>query len=529
MKKIVAFILLSSFAFSQTPHIDWIKYFGGTNPNNVIPGYLGSYDAQSIQKTSDGGYVIAGVTSVASAESVDYHGSLDGFVVKLNSNYETEWSRCYGTAGTEKIWEIKQTLDGGYVFTGTQYSAATHGDYWIGRLSSTGDLLWQKTYGGSLDDVAESIEVLNTGEFLVAGTTSSSDNYIAATFPFNNHGNSDYWVIKLDSNGNFIFGRPLGGASVDICHTMVSNPDGSYVVAGETTSHDGQVNCPNLYSPCESSIWIAKVANNNFIYNTWASCFSPIMPSANFYNIPYRIIKTNDAGYLIVGQRQDHFDSHIGADFWAIKIDSDGNEMWQNCYGGTKDDVASSVRQTSDGGYIIVGYTYSSNDQVIINYSTNNLMPNAWMIKINANGALQWQKSVSGRYNNFFYDVVEANPNEYIAVGTGPWMGNEGDYTECNGRQFMAVKISTTALNVNENDLSDFSLELFPNPTSSLIHYKTNAIIKSVSYTDISGRCVLESHSDTITETDISSLSSGIYLVKISNGVTSTSRKIIKE
>lgn len=525
MKKIVAFLLVSSFAFSQTPHVDWIKYFGGANPPNTT----GSYEAQSIQKTSDGGYIIAGVTSVANPEAVDYHGNIDGFVVKLNSNYETEWSRCYGTEGTDWISEIKQTSDGGYVFTGNQYSVATNRDYWIGRISSTGDLLWQKNYGGSLEDVAESIEVLNTGEFLVAGTTNSSDSYITATYPFNNHGSSDYWVIKLDSNGNFIFGRTLGGGSSDNCHTLVANPDGSYVVAGETYSHDGQVNCPNLYSPCETSIWLAKVANNNFIYNTWATCFRPLMPSANFWNIPYKIIKTNDGGYLIVGRRQDNFDSHGGADFWAIKIDADGNDVWQNYYGGSKDDEASSVIQTSDGGYIIVGNTYSSNDQVTINYSTGNIFQNAWMIKINAIGILQWQKSVSGSKTNFFSDVVEAHPNEYIAVGMAPWNGNQGDYTDCNSRQFMAVKISTTALSTEENTSLDSNLELYPNPTNSILNFKAKEKIKSVIIYDVSGRSVLELNSENITNTDISSLSNGIYIVKLSSDNSSTSINIVKK
>ncbi len=164
------------FLVSTAMAAEWAETYGGT----------GIDWAYSIQQTSDGGYVVAGSTSSFG----DTYG--DVWILKLDSNGDIEWQKTYGGDDWDLANSIRQTSDGGYVVAGRTLSfGAGYRDVWILKLDSNGDIEWQKTYGGDNGETISSIQQTSDGGYVVAGVTGSFGA-----------GLSDFWILKLDSNGN---------------------------------------------------------------------------------------------------------------------------------------------------------------------------------------------------------------------------------------------------------------------------------------------------------------------------------------
>ncbi|MDI6733382.1 MAG: hypothetical protein QME16_05630, partial [Planctomycetota bacterium] len=166
---------------TSTGSIDWQKTYGGT----------GSDSAQSIQQTSDGGYIVAGVTQSFGTGSADF------WVLKLTSTGSIDWQKTYGGTGYDRANSIQQTADGGYVVAGntTSFGAGSN-DFWVLKLNNDGTVAWQKTYGGTGGETANSIRQTADGGYIVAGNT-----------PSFGAGSADFWVLKLNPDGTC---PPLG-------------------------------------------------------------------------------------------------------------------------------------------------------------------------------------------------------------------------------------------------------------------------------------------------------------------------------
>ena len=228
--------------------------------------------ARSIQQTSDGGYIVAGSTESFGAGGIDF------WVLKLTSTGEIEWQRTYGGIYWDETYSIQQTSDGGYIVAGFTLSfGAGDDDSWILKLNSAGAIEWQHTYGGSKDDKFRSIQQTSDGGYIVAGDTASFGAV-----------NNNFWILKVDSSGDIEWQRAYGGNSGDYAYSIQQTSDGGYIVAGYTLSFG-----------VESS------------------------------------------------------------DFWILKLGSSGDIEWQHTYGGDFVDHAYSIQQTSDGGYIVAGETGS--------------------------------------------------------------------------------------------------------------------------------------------------------------------------
>jgi uncharacterized delta-60 repeat protein len=192
--------------------VAWQKRYGGVNDDGE---YL-----IAIQQTSDGGYIVAGYTDSFGA------GGGDIWVLKLNSNGSVSWQKTYGGTSLDFAWSIQQTSDGGYIVAGRAGSfGAGSNDFWVLKLNSNGTVLWQKTYGGPNDEFANSIQQTSDGGYIVAGLTQSFGA-----------GGSDLWVLKLNSDGTVCWQKTYGGTSGDIANSIYQTSDGRYVVAGHTNS-----------------------------------------------------------------------------------------------------------------------------------------------------------------------------------------------------------------------------------------------------------------------------------------------------
>lgn len=509
-KILVAFLLTSNFYQAQDIKIDWTKYFGGERGL-----------AKRIIKSSDGGFLIVGNTESEHPEAVGFKGKTDGYVVKVNANFDLEWSKVFGTAFGDYIKDVKQTRDGGYIFVGWVGIKAY--DLWAVKLDYLGNIIWDKNFGGSEYDYAESVEETQNGKFIITGSTRSSDGDVSQ-----NLGYSDYWVVTLDTDGSLISEKSFGGSENDFGMASVINSDGTFLIAGESLSKNYNVNCRKPVLTCESDFWIFKSNSSNTI--EWTQCFGSERYGANYFNRANDIIQTTDNGYVIVGSGYDSWVANTfgKSDFWIRKIDANGNLEFKNFYGGSKHDKAYSVKQTLDGGYIIVGESRSSDDQV----NTEHLIPsyikqNGWIVKTDKTGNLEWQKVIGGSGYDLIYDVIELSLNNYIVVGRS-W-SNDYDFKESEGRGFWASKISVTpSLNINNNSLTQ--LTVYPNIVDNTLFIKTKSQIKSVEITDVNGRKINNFYSSKKIESlDVTSLSSGVYFLTLSDGFNTSIKKIIKK
>ncbi len=313
----LAQVLLISFEAvraSADPSSSWSKTFGGTDED----------EAYSVIQTSDGGYALAGYTF-----SYDT-GETEARLVKTDSSGNEEWNKTFGGENFAATYSVIQTSDGGYALAGYTSSSATGGrDFWLVKTDSSGNEEWSKTFGGSGNDLGESVVQTSDGGYVIAGYTSS---YGA--------GSSDFWLVKTDSSGNEEWSKTFGGGGQDEAYSVIQTSDGGYALAGYTGS----------YGAGEANYWLVKTDSSGNM--EWSENFD-----GGYLDAAYSVIQTSDGGYALAGYAGAYGIGNY--DFWLVKTDSSGNEEWSKTFGGTATDKARSVIQTSDGGYAIAGRTKS--------------------------------------------------------------------------------------------------------------------------------------------------------------------------
>jgi len=327
----------------------------------------------SVQQTSDGGYIITGCTNSYGA------GNRDVWLIKTDASGNKVWDKILGGTGNDVGNSARQTTDGGYIITGwTDSWGAWAGDAWLIKTDVSGNRLWDKTFGGSGCDVGNSVQQTSDGGYITIGYTESFGAGIR-----------DVWLIKTDSLGNKVWDKTFGGTHDDVGNSVQQTHDGGYVVAG-TTLLDGTI---------FPAIWLIKtdasgkkVWDRTFGGSHWEDCCS--------------VQQTFDGGYIIGASICPHGEG--SADVLLIKTDSLGSKVWDRTFGGTSSSGANSVRQTSDGGYIIVGSTDSCGEGG----------QDVWLIKTDASGNNVWDKTFGGADYDEGRSVQQTSDGGYVVAGS---------------------------------------------------------------------------------------------------------------
>jgi len=426
-----------------------------------------------------------------------------------------EWQKCLGGTDVDYAYSIQQTSDGGFIVAGETLSndgdvSGNHGtwDAWVVKLNSLGDIEWQKCLGGTNSDYANSIQQTSDGGFIVAGLTYSYDGDVSG-----NHGYSDYWVVKLNSSGNIEWQKCLGGTNDDWAYSIQQTSDGGFIVAGETGSNDGDVSGNQE----GDGAWVVKLNSSGAIL--WQKCLGGYDWD---YAYSYSIQQTSDGGFIVAGESWsndgDVLGNHGGYDYWVVKLNSLGDIEWQKCLGGSSDDYAYSIQQTSDSGFIVAGYTWSNDGDVSGNHGGYDY----WVVKLNSSGAILWQKCLGGTGGEVASSIQQTIDGGFIVAGeTGG--SNDGDVSGYHGNyDAWVVKLTKEPERINE--IENYNLfSIYPNPfTENAIITFDNP--KNEKYrlliTDVTGKVVMEIneiYGNTV-EIDGSNLSAGVYVFELTCG-----------
>ena len=348
---------------NNTGTIEWQKLLGGS-------GFEG---ANSIQQTSDGGFIIAGVSHSNDGDVTGNHGNADYWIVKLTNTGIIEWQKSLGGSSLDYATSIQQTNDGGYILAGASSSndgdvSGNQGldDFWIVKLSSAGTIEWQESLGGTSNDRANDILQTIDGGYVVVGSTESSSGDVS-----NNSGTWDYWVVKLNNAGIIEWQNSLGGSSFEDAKSIQQTIDGGYVVAGYSTSTDGNVSS----NQGNADFWILKLTDVGIV--EWQKSLGG---SAD--DIAFSLNLCNDGGFIVAGQSSSNdgdVSGNLGSvDFWVVKLTSIGTLEWQKSLGGTNAEWAYAVQQTMDGGYIVAGQSGSNDGDVSGNHGNYDY----WVVKL---------------------------------------------------------------------------------------------------------------------------------------------------
>ncbi|UEC40638.1 MAG: conserved exported protein of unknown function [Methanothrix sp.] len=374
---------LNTFPSGPIPQEEWNRTYGGSSDD------VGTYG----QQTKDGGYIITGYTSSYGADApfswlikVQHRGDL--WLIKTDAEGQKEWDRTYGGLGKDLGFFVQQTKDEGYIIVGGKKSFWIVGSYdlWIIKTDANGSVLWDRTFGGSGEDLGFSVQQTNDDGYIIAGYTSFTNGKKA-------------WIIKIDSQGNKQLDMATGRADSEAASIGLTK-DGGYIITGYTPSSGSG----------KEDVWLIKT--NSKLHWDWLKTFGG--PNRD---LGLSVQETEDGGYIIAGLTES-FGAGKG-DVWLIKTDPKGDREWDRTFGGSNFDSGASVQQTRDGGYIVTGYNTTTIDNVG-SYSrlfNSDNIGRVWLIKTDSEGIELWNETFGGTRNDWGNSVQETRDGGYIITG----------------------------------------------------------------------------------------------------------------
>lgn len=333
-----------------------------------------------------------------------------------NGLKELVFANTYGGSKNDVTQSIVKTANGGYAILG--YTQSKDGDiqnknnesfdFWLMKFSSENNLLWSKTYGGTDDDRGFDIIETSDGGFALLGYSSSSDIDVSQ-----NAGSKDFWIVKIDVIGNITWQKSYGFAGLDEGKTLIQTNDNGYLITGvlDVTASGGQGNSRNSQRHAGGDVWAIKLSSTG--NKEWSKFYG-----GSFTDTPLGIVNTADNGFIIAASSDSNdvdISNNKGSyDFWILKISAIGTLVWEKSFGGSEIDEARAITSTNDGNFIIVGDTRSNDKDVTF----NNGVADLWMLKISPEGNLIWEKTIGASSFDVARSITKTNNNGFLITGS---------------------------------------------------------------------------------------------------------------
>lgn len=416
MKNIYLFFLqsLSIGIFAQSPLIQWQATYGGAN-----------YDVcNTIRQTSDGGYILAGNSrSTNSGSKIEERiGSDDIWIIKIDSLGNEEWQNTIGGTDLDNVNTIEQTFDSGFILCGQSRSGISvdkteanfgDADYWILKLDTIGNIVWQKTLGGTGADEAFDIKQTSDGGYIVGGTSNSDISATKTSASIN----EDVWILKLDSIGSVIWQKTIFGNKTDEFASVQLTSDGGYILGVTSNSNIAYDKTENAQG-VSSDYWILKLDSVGNI--EWQNSIGGFA-----IDVIKKVIPTSQNKYLAVGysfskDNGEKTEANFGPlttypDYWIINLDSIGNILWQKTIGGESYDYLHNATETAAGDFLIAGYSGSLASGL---KSENTIGPgDYWLVKISDSGELLWENTIQANAGDGLFCVINTSDNGFALAG----------------------------------------------------------------------------------------------------------------
>jgi hypothetical protein len=371
-----------------------------------------------------------------------------------------QWEQSFGSIAADEGGQVRQLADGGFIVGGTAEPAYGPGgnktapeygyrDFWLVRLDAAGRKIWDQSYGGMWDDVMASLQVMPDGGFILGGwsTSPASGNKTSPNF-----GESDFWVVRTDAAGNKLWDRSFGGSGSDTLTSLELASDGGLILAGGSSSPpDGNKSSPNYGL---QDFWVVRLdaANNKL----WDRSFGGAGREA-FCSIK----QTTDGGYILAGAS----DSAAGSgtktspnfgqeDYWVLRLDANGQRLWERSFGGSTVDEARSVLQTADGGFFVAGRSAS----VISGNKASELIGwyDYWLLRLDAAGTKLWEQTYGGEGVDDLQAMAPVSDGGLLLIGSS-WSGPSGSKTSpaFGGLDFWLVRVSPTGTKLWDQSFGD--------------------------------------------------------------------------
>ena len=457
MKKLNSIAALFFFAissYSQTSVL-WQHCYGSPAPAGTDIGFR-------VKATEDGGFIVVGDAGYSGGNIVGYHlfgsGSPeDAWVVKTDANGSIQWTKCLGGIYDDLAYDVKQTFDGGYVVAGYAKSedgdvTGHHGtagtkDMWVVKLSVGGTIEWQKSLGGSNDDLGKAIIQLPDSSYIAAGSTTSNDGDVSVIL--GQQGTTDLWVVKLSKTGNLIWEKSYGGTGEETATQVEQHADGTLLVGGFSSSANGDLTANNG----EYDAWVLRIDTAGTLLdqksfggpgsdfspeNYGRSSFALTDNGELIFSSVINVGGTNEVGGDVSAVIPN---SILSGDIWIVRLDYGLNIVWENTLGTTYEDVPSETIRLLNGNYAVIGF------------NNNDLPPlggyNFFLLVFDPLGNELYTKTFGGPGSDKGYSIVQLPDGDFVVTGYVSQDGVDVNGVHLGFNQIAAVDLWLAKLGCN--------------------------------------------------------------------------------
>ena len=391
------FSLFAYIASAQFNNIAWQECLGTDSYANEVYG---------VEKCGDG-YLFAIDLHADGPDVTNYHGLSDTWIVRTDSVGNIIWERCYGGSKADSPEKIIRIDDNNFYLLNWSNSIdgdvqnGRAGNFWVVKINASGDILWECSYGGSLngENVMDAILLPDKGLILM-GRISSTGGDVTTWY-----GWMDIWLFRIDSCGSMLWEKTFGNQGLENAIKIKLTSKNTVLMAGCHGEAGGMIDCPDPGAD-EANVWIIEMDLKGKLLNQW--CYGGSKWDQGFDIIElddgYAIAAiTNSLDGDVTGYHGNEWSIYV--DIWVVKTDFNGNIIWQKCLGGSFSECPTYITQTADGGYNIIGYTSSDDGDVTGNHLPGGQGEDIWVVRLSNTGVLQWQVCFGGAFHERLYGI----------------------------------------------------------------------------------------------------------------------------